>query len=132
MENKKLLINGVDALSLYHKDCLFNKECILAFVAVEQANGNQHIKTQCTKCGYQTGGAVSKKAIQASDKIKRFNKRLYSSVYKKKLEGLYAMSGEHSEINKRLQQMKKAVKQGKLQSPKKRSTRKPNDKPASD
>lgn len=129
MEKKTLIINGVEALSLYYRDCLFNKECALGFVTAESDAGMKHVKTQCTKCGYQTGGPVSKKAVEGSDKVKSFNKRLYNAVYKKKLEEIYAMSGDHPEITKRLQQMKKALKQGKLQTPKKRAPRKLKTKP---
>lgn len=121
MENTSLILNGVDALSLYHKDCLFNKECTLRFVLNKYPNGHEHVKTQCTKCGYQTGASVPKTAVTPSDKVKQFNKRLYNAVYLKKLKEVYAMSGEHREIFKRLQQVKRAAKQGRLGGPRKRS-----------
>jgi len=121
MKNTNLIVNGVDVLSLYQKDCLFEKECKLTLVTGCDAKGNMHIKTQCTKCGYQTGGSVPKRLVQPTDKVKRFNQRLYNAVYKKKLEEVYGMSGDNTEINKRLQQMKKALKQGKLKPVKKRT-----------
>lgn len=121
MKSSNIIVNGIDTLSLYHKDCLFDKECKLSLVSVSTTNGHVHIKTQCTKCGYQTGGFVSKSLIQPTDKIKQFNQRLYNAVYKKKLEEVYGMHGEDEEINKRVKQMKKAVKEGRLYPAKKRT-----------
>ena len=121
MNKLNIIVNGIDMLSLYHRDCLFDKECKLSLISFNAANGHVHIKTQCTKCGYQTGGFVSKSLIQPTDKIKQFNQRLYNAVYKKKLEEVYGMHGEDNEMNKRLQQIKKALKQGRLDPAKKRS-----------
>lgn len=116
MENNKFAANGSDVLSLYKRDCLFQKECELAFVATEATGSHRHIKTQCTRCGYQTGGFFSKKMLSPDEKIECFNQVLYDAVYKKKLEEIYAMSGGDEKINKHLQQIKKAAKDGKLQS----------------
>lgn len=127
MENTKLIVNGIDVLSIYQKDCLFNKECQLGYISLKDANGNTHIRTQCTKCGYQTGSSVPKSLIDNSDKVKRFNKRLYNAVYKRKLEETYSMTGQHEGINKRLAQMKKALRQGSLHPPTKRGKRKPKE-----
>lgn len=125
MENTKLIVNGIDVLSLYQKDCLFNKQCTLGYVATKDAKGNEHIRTQCAKCGYQTGSPIPKSIIQPSDKVKRFNKRLYNAAYKKKLEKVFAMSGQNEEISKRLQQIKKAVKLGRWLQPAKSKNAKP-------
>lgn len=112
MENDKIIINETDTLSLYQKDCIFNKQCTLAFIETESPNGAKHIKTQCTKCGYQTGGEISKRDLKASDVVLSFNQELYDTVYKKKLKEIFAMSGENVEMDKMLRHIKKAIRKG--------------------
>ena len=107
---------GIDVgsiLSLYHRDCLFNSECTLAFVLTEGTKGSQHIKTQCTKCGYMAGGPLPKRMLKTSGTVPPFDQHLYDSVYIEKLKEIFSMSGESPEIKKRLNQLKKAIKQGK-------------------
>jgi len=84
---------------IYSTNCIFDKQCSPVYVNRTYESGITHLSTQCQKCGSTFGQPISRKSIDKTAPVKKFDEELYNKFSEEYFKPLFELSEKQRKLN---------------------------------